>query len=123
MSVITRTVEYGPCRSGQTSYKHEAKSCAQCKSRRWDSTATNTTTNKRKFHDGCRYRTYLEDYEIEFQNTDNEQIEVSPLRREEYQAWYKITNKNDSDFWMHTSNFEDFEKIRKDFVPVHTMIN
>ena len=112
-----KTVEYGPCRSGQTSYKHEAKSCALCKSRRWDSTATNTTTNKSKFHDGCRYRTYLEDYEIEFQNTDNEQIELSPLRREEYQAWYKITNKNDSDFWMHTSNFEDFEKIRKDFVP------
>ena len=77
--------------------------------------ATNTTTNKSKFHDGCRYRTYLEDYEIEIQNTDNEQIEISPLRREEYQAWYRITNKNDSDFWMHTSNFEDFEKIRKRF--------
>lgn len=107
-----KVVEYGPCRSGQIGYKHDRETCKLCNGKRGYS-----TTNSSKFHNGCRYRTYSDDYTLAFGNTDKEQIELTDLRKEDYEAWYKITDKNNSDLWMHTRGFEDFKKIRGNFTP------
>jgi Rad3-related DNA helicase len=109
-----KVVEYGPCRTGHAGYQHDRKTCELCKN---EPGPDYNSVSRIKFHNGCRYRTYPQDYVSTFRNTDNEQIEISDLRREEYQASLKITNKNSSDMWMHTINFDDFEKIRSNFKP------
>jgi ATP-dependent DNA helicase DinG len=115
-----KVVEYGPCRSGNIGYSHNKKTCSLCRVRR-----SHSFTNEIKFHEGCRYRTYPEDYELALRNTENEQIEISDFRREEYQAWFKLTNKNNTDRWTHASSFEDFEKIRSKFTacPYYDQLN
>jgi hypothetical protein len=113
-----KVVQYGPCRSRQRGYEH--KTCELCMCRG----GVITTTNN-KFHSGCRYRTYQEDYKIELKNSDDERIEISDLRMEEYQASFRITNKNDGDFWIHTKNFVDFGNIRDSFAacPYYDQLN
>ena len=54
-----RSVVYGPCRDGQTGFAHVAKDCGVC-------------SGQTGFHDGCRYGTYSEDYEVAYPNTDKE---------------------------------------------------
>jgi len=103
-----KTVEYGPCRSRQTAYQHNKRTCTFCQ--------LGQESSNTKFHNGCRYRTYPEDYSLEFRNSINEQVELSNLRKQEYESWYK-GNENESDFWMHTKNFANFEEIRSNFVP------
>lgn len=105
-----KVVQYGPCRSRQRGYEHDIK-CKICMH------GADVITTASKFHSGCRYRTYKEDYKIEFRNKHNERIEISDLRMEEYCASLRITKKNSDDFWMHTKNFADFENIRDIFVP------
>ena len=59
-----RNVGYGPCRDGQPGFAHVAKECDVC-------------SGKNGFHDGCRYRTYSEDYEVAYPNTDKEDVSMS----------------------------------------------
>jgi hypothetical protein len=103
-----KTVEYGPCRSVHTAYQHNKKICEACR--------PGNKGNKGKFHDGCRYRTYPEDYELEFRNDVKEQVELNHLRKQQYESWYK-GNENKTDSWTHSKNFENFELIRSNFVP------
>ena len=105
-----KSVEYGPCRGSQPTYKHDKKTCNCCRDRWANGCGDNG------LHNGCRYRTYQEDYEIGRKNTDNERVEISGLRWEQHEKWYKVSNDN-IDFWMHAKNFADFEKIRNTFVP------
>lgn len=102
-----KTVQYGPCRSGLTGYKHSRKTCKHCIGR--------DSAHSVKFHEGCRYKTYPEDYTLALPNTYDEQVEISNQRREQYQAWYKNIDKNES--WSHTMSFQNFEKIRDTFTP------
>ena len=102
-----KIVEYGPCRGDHIAYKHNRKMCELCQLRE-RSTA--------KFHDGCRYRTFPEDYNVEYANSSSERVEISDLRKQEYQLWYK-TNGNDIERWMHSKNFDNFESIRSSFTP------
>ena len=96
------------------------KTCSLCRARR-----SHSFINEIKFHEGCRYRTYPEDYELSLRNTENEQIEISNSRREEYQAWFNLQCKNNTERWTHASSFEDFEKIRSKFTacPYYDQLN
>ena len=40
-----------------------------------------------KFHSGCRYRTYQEDYSVLNQNTVNETIFIDTSRLDAYRQW------------------------------------
>lgn len=105
-----KVVEYGPCRTGKTGYEHDINTCELCKLQRGEIANS-------KFHNGCRYRTYTEDYDLEFKNTDNERVELNELRMEQYQSWYKVTDKQKLEAWTHTKNFQDFKMIRNSFTP------
>lgn len=100
---------YAPCRTGDSDYKHQKESCMVCLD-----LEVNSMCTANKFHKGCRYRTFPEDYVVTFPNTDYEQIEIKSNRRQDYQWPYEITDTNS---WGHFSKFEDFENIRTKFEP------
>jgi ATP-dependent DNA helicase DinG len=93
-----RNVVYGPCRDGQPGFAHIAKDCGVC-------------SGKDGFHDGCRYRTYSEDYEVAYPNTDKEDISMSFSRMAEYQVHSTLRQGLDS--WMHLANVSEQEAIEK----------
>ena len=93
-----RNVVYGPCRDGQSGFAHIPKDCGVC-------------SGKNGFHDGCRYRTYSEDYEVAYPNTDKEDISMSFSRKAEYQE--HSTLRDGLDGWMHLANVSEQEAIEK----------
>ena len=93
-----RNVGYGPCRDIQAGFAHVAKECDVC-------------SGKNGFHDGCRYRTYSEDYEVAYPNTDKEDVSMSFSRMAEYQV--HSTLREGLDGWMHLANVSDQEAIEK----------
>ena len=93
-----RNVVYGPCRDGQTGFAHVAKDCGVC-------------SGQTGFHDGCRYRTYSEDYEVAYPNTDKEDVSMSFSRMGEYQV--HSTLRDGLDGWMHLANVSEQEAIEK----------
>lgn len=93
-----RNVVYGPCRDGQTGFAHIAKDCGVC-------------SGQAGFHDGCRYRTYSEDYEVVYPNTDKEDISMSFSREAEYQV--HSTLREGLDGWMHLANISEQEALEK----------
>ena len=93
-----RSVVYGPCRDGQTGFAHVAKDCGVC-------------SGQTGFHDGCRYRTYSEDYEVAYPNTDKEDVSMSFSRMGEYQV--HSTLRDGLDGWMHLANVSEQEAIEK----------
>ncbi len=93
-----RNVVYGPCRDGQPGFAHIARDCGVC-------------SGKDGFHDGCRYRTYSEDYEVAYPNTDKEDISMRFSRIAEYQE--HSTLRDGQDGWMHLANVSEQEAIEK----------
>ena len=93
-----RNVVYGPCRDGQSGFAHVAKDCGVC-------------SGQDGFHDGCRYRTYSEDYEVSYPNTDKEDISMSFSRMAEYQV--HSTSREGLNGWMHLANISEQEAIEK----------
>ena len=93
-----RNVVYGPCRDRQAGFAHVAKECDVC-------------SGKNGFHDGCRYRTYSEDYEVAYPNTDKEDVSMSFSRMAEYQV--HSTLREGLDGWMHLANVSEQEAIEK----------
>ena len=93
-----RSVVYGPCRDGQPGFAHIAKDCGFC-------------SGKNGFHDGCRYRTYSEDYEVAYPNTDKEDISMSFSRKTEYQEY--STLRDGLDGWIQLANVSEQEAIEK----------
>jgi ATP-dependent DNA helicase DinG len=102
-----KSVGYGPCRSsGQIEHAHIRGGCPKCEDKCIDS----------KFHNGCRYRTYQEDYSVSNRNTVNETIFIDDSRLDECQKWYKstaiINTAGDIGYsWMHLNNLKK-DKIR-----------
>lgn len=102
-----KSVGYGPCRnSDQAGYAHIKIGCPKCEDKCTGS----------KFHSGCRYRTYQEDYSVLNRNTVNEVVFIDNLHLEEYRQWYKSTGEINADgeigySWMHLNNLEK-DKIR-----------
>ena len=135
-----KTVSYGPCRDGQQGYGHVPKDCGACPdpnsfSLDYSSNTncdrsdlivktlpdhTSTIANESRlgsnFHDGCRYRTFLEDYEVTNRNTEEETIFINKTRLAQYHE-YSI----DSGDWMHLVNIKRKEAIENrtlnDFTP------
>ena len=102
-----KSVGYGPCRnSDQIEHAHIKIGCPKCEDKCIGS----------KFHSGCRYRTYQEDYSVLNQNTINETIFIDTSRLDAYRQWYKLTGNINADgkigySWMHLNNLEK-DKIR-----------
>jgi hypothetical protein len=84
-----RSVVYGPCRDGQPGFAHIGRDCDVC-------------LGKNVFHDGCRYRTYSEDYELTYPNTDKEDGSMGFSRLAEYQM--HSTLRQGLDGWTHLEN-------------------
>jgi hypothetical protein len=61
-------VAYGPCRDKGSAFAHTPKQCSACS----NLPDYEEGDGKISFHGGCRYRTYTEDYEVVFANTDKE---------------------------------------------------
>jgi DEAD_2 len=106
-----KSVGYGPCRTGQIEHAHIRNGCPRC-----DDNCIGS-----KFHSGCRYRTYREDYMVVNQNTLNETIFIDDLRLDEYQKWYRstgiINTAGDIGYgWMHLNNLKK-DRIRDQFQP------
>ncbi|MGB8450201.1 MAG: hypothetical protein WCE25_10820, partial [Nitrososphaeraceae archaeon] len=93
-----RNVVYGPCRDGQPAFAHVAKDCDVC-------------SGKNGFHDGCRYRTYSEDYEVAYPNTDKEEVSMSFSREAEYRV--HSTLRDGQEAWMHLANVFQQEALEK----------
>jgi ATP-dependent DNA helicase DinG len=93
-----RNVVYGPCRDGQSEFAHFVKDCDVC-------------SGEEGFHDGCRYRTFSEDYEVAYPNTDKEDVSMNFLRMAEYQV--HSTLREGLDGWMHLANVSEQEAIEK----------
>ncbi|MGA8916323.1 MAG: hypothetical protein WB474_10060, partial [Nitrososphaeraceae archaeon] len=93
-----RNVVYGPCRDGQPAFAHVAKDCDVC-------------SGKNGFHDGCRYRTYSEDYEVAYPNTDKEEVSMSFSREAEYRV--HSTLRDGQEGWMHLANIFQQEALEK----------
>jgi len=104
-----KSVSYGPCRTGQLGYAHTRNECPKC-----------ISGVDSKFHDGCRYKTYQEDYKISKRNTIYENVFIDELRLDEYKKWYKSTSfintaGNAGYIWTHLNNLEK-DEIRE-FIP------
>ncbi len=93
-----RNVVYGPCRDGQPGFAHIARNWGVC-------------SGQDGFHDGCRYKTYSEDYELTYPNTDKEDVSMSFSRLAEYQV--HSTLRQGLDGWMHLENVSEQEAIEK----------
>ena len=93
-----RNVVYGPCRDGQSGFAHIAKDCNVC-------------SGQAGFHDGCRYRTYSEDYDVSYPNTDKEDVSMNNSRIAEYQV--HSTLREGLYGWMHLANVSEQEVIEK----------
>ncbi len=93
-----RNVVYGPCRDGQPGFAHLARDCGVC-------------SGQDGFHDGCKYRTYSEDYELTYPNADKEDVSMSFSRLAEYQA--HSTLRQGLDRWMHLENVSGQEAVEK----------
>ena len=76
-----KSVSYGPCRAGQIGYAHIRSECSKCRDRFIES----------NFHNGCRYRTYQEDYCVKNTNTSAEAVFIDNLRFDEFQKWCTST--------------------------------
>ncbi len=102
-----KSVGYGPCRSSdQIEHAHIKNGCPKCEDKCIGS----------KFHSGCRYRTYQEDYSVLNQNTVNETVFIDTLRLDAYRQWYKSNGNINADGkigynWMHLNNLKK-DKIR-----------
>ena len=74
-----KSVSYGPCRNkDQTEYAHRKSECYRCRD-----------PNFSKFHNGCRYRTHVDDYSVSESNTPTETVFIDESRLNQYQNWYK----------------------------------
>jgi hypothetical protein len=115
-----KTVGYGPCREDNknASYEHVRKNCPLC-SHGFSASSGNTNPNFH-FHDGCRYRTFPEDYQISSRNTDEETIFIDPERLAEYHE-YSTDSNNSMSGWLHLKNITNKAAVENrtlnDFTP------
>ena len=63
------------------------------------------------FHNGCRYRTFKEDYIKTGDNTDHESVDIDPKREDQYKNWCSDgSNVGDtikqSDVWLHVKGLD-----------------
>jgi Rad3-related DNA helicase len=105
------TVSHGPCRDKSTAFAHIKKECSACLA----SSISETGDGKIDFHNGCRYRTYPEDYELVFPNTDKEDVFMNSVIQSEYQKY--STEKGGTDGWMHLENINPTTNTRCFFTP------
>lgn len=105
------TVAHGPCRDSTTAFAHIRKDCNACSSL----IEAREGYGEIDFHNGCRYRTFPEDYEIAFPNTDNEDIFINSVTLSEYQKY--STERGGMDGWMHLENISSFTNPRLAFIP------
>ena len=72
------------------------------------------------FHNGCRYRTFPEDYELTSENTDEELIFIKPERLAQYHE-YSTDNSDSMTGWLHLKNITNKAAIENrtlsDFTP------
>lgn len=101
------SVAYGPCRDKGTAFAHTPKDCKACSSLRHQEEVD--------FHDGCRYRTFPEDYEVASPNTDKENIFINPVTLSDYQEY--STERGGLDGWMHLENINSSTNLRLSFTP------
>lgn len=94
-----RRATHGPCRDGQPSYVHVRKHCKVCNDR------------SSGFHDGCRYRTFLEDYDILNANSDKEEIFINGAQISAYQV--HSTLREGANSWSHLVNVTRPEVVEK----------
>lgn len=99
-------VAYGPCRDKSTAYAHVQKECNACASL----TKYQEGDGEINFHDGCRYRTYPEDYEVVFANTDKEDVFMNSVTASEYQKY--STERRGTDGWIHLENVDQATNLR-----------
>ena len=104
-------VAYGPCRDKSSAFVHIPKDCNACSSL----PDYEEGDGKISFHDGCRYRTYPEDYEVVFANTDKEDVFMNSTILSEYQKY--STEKGGMDGWMHLENINPKTNLRLSFTP------
>jgi Rad3-related DNA helicase len=107
------TVSHGPCRDKSTAFAHVSTECSACSS--LFNCEAGDEDGKISFHDGCRYRTYKEDYEVVFANTDKEDIFMNITAPSEYQKY--STEKGGADSWIHLENFNSTSNLRLSFTP------
>jgi ATP-dependent DNA helicase DinG len=107
-----KSVVYGPCRSGDIGFKHEKNVCSICDM---------GVLYKGQFHNGCRYKTFSEDYSIKNQGTDKEDVFINPTRLEEYRKYSTNSDSNSSKLnsWMHFNGLKRkaMKKRKQSFTP------
>jgi ATP-dependent DNA helicase DinG len=125
-----KAVSFGPCRDDQVGYHHFTKECGKC-------VDIKAGVKKKPFiadfHDGCRYRTFKEDYEKTDPNTDYEDIILKSSRAEQYLKfstnlnWVHMTNvANPAVFNVRTKEFTPcsyYDQLNKGIVASHTIFN
>ena len=104
-------VAYGPCRDKSTAFAHIPKECTACSSL----TDYKEGDGEISFHHGCRYRTFPEDYEVVFANTDKEDVLINSIVVSEYQKY--STERGGTDGWMHLQNINPTTNLRVGFNP------
>jgi ATP-dependent DNA helicase DinG len=102
---------YGPCRDKSTAFAHISRECDACSSL----IGYEEGNDEISFHDGCRYRTYPEDYEVVFANTDKEDVFMNSTVISEYQKY--STERGGMDGWMHLENIDITTNLRSTFTP------
>ena len=105
------TAAYGPCRDKNTAFAHIPKECNACSSLK----EYEEGDGEIDFHNGCRYRTYPEDYEVIFANTDKEDVVMDSIVISEYQKY--STERGGMDGWMHLENIDPTTNLRLAFTP------
>jgi ATP-dependent DNA helicase DinG len=83
------SVEYGPCCTRHSDYTHYPESCPKCPNSDYydyysegidNSYYSDCRDRSTKFHNGCRYRTFPEDYTVKHRNTTNEAVYIDHFR-------------------------------------------
>ena len=102
------SVNYGGCRIKGSGLAHLAKNCDAC--------LISKASGREKFHDGCRYRTWEEDYQISDRNGINENIFIPIRTSEAYLRYATLIDREKKSGWMHLLNI-DAAKVRSQFTP------
>ena len=102
------SVNYGGCRIKGSGLAHLAKNCDAC--------LISKPGGREKFHDGCRYRTWEEDYQISDRNGINENIFIPVRTSEAYLRYATVIDREKKSGWMHLLNI-DPSKVRSQFTP------
>jgi ATP-dependent DNA helicase DinG len=126
-----KSVDYGACRIKNSAHNHDHKKCSACTDER-------RGLDRRGFHDGCRYRTWKEDYEISDPNTPQEAIYICDATLNAYQDYSTEIDRENKTGWMHLLNIISpaavrnratftpcgyYDQLNKGMIARHTIFN